>query len=94
MSIRAYIGRWLLKDSLLLAPANGANEVLRSDAQLDSVSFRYAVLRATNGVIIEQSRFKRNPVGPDWTHKLRIVKDGEDLADVIRSLVVAESLEP
>lgn len=59
--------------------------------QLDT-DFKFGLIKALNGTIIEISTFKSNPNGPDWTHEAYIVKDGETPADAMATLMIMKGL--
>jgi hypothetical protein len=87
--MRSALRDWLLgndRDRPVLTTASHLSDDL--DPQLN-----FSVLKAANGTILKVSKFRPNPRGPDWTHELHIVKDGETVADLFLSIYAAHTLE-
>jgi len=86
--MRSALREWLLgndRDRPVITASHASDDL---DAQLN-----FSVLKAANGTILKVSKFRPNPRGPDWTHELHIIKDGETVADVFRSIYAAHTLE-
>lgn len=91
MAIRNVIRRWLLGPD--------PNQIRRQDKALGDVcgsgyrpdvppAVRVEVIEAVNGRVLNVGVYKPNPHGPDWTHHLYVVRDGEALPDAIATVLV------
>lgn len=75
-------------DSVLAKEAIVSSRVSEEDALLT-----FAVIRATNGYLVKASQYKPQQRGPDWIHRLYIVKDDEKIPDVIARIMAINALE-
>lgn len=57
----------------------------------DDKSVQVTLLTALNGQVLRVSTYKRNPHGPDWTHRLYIIERDQSLADAIAVCLVVRS---
>jgi hypothetical protein len=88
--IRNALRRWLLGDGSV--KVNDAPILSGADREThDNVTF--GVVKAENGTILKVSRYKPNPRGSDWVQELHIVKDGETVVDVFRTVYATHLLE-
>lgn len=89
MSIKQWLRNWLLSGEKLLGPeVVTANRVNEEDALLT-----FNIIKATNGYIVKASQYKPQQRGPDWIHRLYIVKDDEKIPDVIARIMAINALE-
>ena len=77
-------------DSVSVALADdGTRGVSRSQ---DMRRFRFEVVGALNGRVLEASLFKANPHGPDWTTDLYIIPEHTPVVEAISvALTILES---
>jgi hypothetical protein len=89
--IKRAIRRWLNDDSPALANAVTSSGLQETD---DRLNVTFALVPAENGMIVKQSYYRPiNGPGPDWQHKMYIVKENETLPEVLTRLAVAHMLE-
>lgn len=89
MNIKQWLRNWLMSsDSVLAKEAIVSSRVSEEDALLT-----FAVIRATNGYLVKASQYKPQQRGPDWIHRLYIVKDDEKIPDVIARIMAINALE-
>jgi hypothetical protein len=90
--IKRAIRRWLNNDgSEMDKPVVISSALQETD---DRFNVTFALVPAENGMIVKQSYYR--PVsgpGPDWHHKMYIVKENETLPEVLTRLAVAHMLE-
>lgn len=93
--LRIWLRNWLTrepqKQTSLLAKAIAADSQGVEGAD-EAAEFRFSIGRAINGKIVTISKFKRNPHGPDWTHQLYLVPEGEDLMDAVKTCMTITAL--
>jgi hypothetical protein len=88
--IKRAIRRWLNDDGLVAIKSSPAGH---SDTD-DRLNVTFALVPAENGMIVKQSYYRPiNGPGPDWQHKMYIVKENETLPEVLTRLAVAHMLE-
>lgn len=88
MSIKNVIRRWLLGPFNSLGgdnPVCAGSSGPRPDVP---ATVRVEVMEAVNGRVLNVGVYKPNPHGPDWTHHLYVVRDGEALPDAIATMLV------
>jgi hypothetical protein len=88
MGIKSFIRNWLASDE-----KGQRNEVDRpvlvSEGRHELEGHtRFEVIECMNGRLVKCSTFKPNPHGPDWTHKLYVMSDGESVGDAVNLLLV------
>lgn len=88
--IRAVItGKEYAQDKAVNVVSSGA---LIADVDPDDGAIQVTLLNALNGQVLRMATYKRNPHGPDWTHKLYIIERGQSLAEAVAvCLVVSRS---
>lgn len=88
--IKRAIRRWLNDDGpVAIKSAHGG----QTDTD-DRLNVTFSLVPAENGMIVKQSYYRPiNGPGPDWQHKMYIVKEGETLPEVLTRLAVAHMLE-
>ena len=87
--IRNALRRWLLRDAFS-EPTLASNVVQEREI---NETLTFGVIKAENGTILKVSRYKPNPRGSDWTQELHIVKEGETVIDVFRTVYATHLLE-
>jgi hypothetical protein len=99
MHFRNWIRNWLLKPPTVNTKYDNSLPGLVSSHGNQSMleegmcRIRFSVIPANGGTIIEQSVYKPNPRGPDWTFSLYIVGPDETVAECIQRLSVINKLE-
>lgn len=63
-----------------------------SDHSVDA-KIRIGLVNAINGKLLEVSTYVPNPHGPDWTHEMYIVQEGEVLSDAIAKVMLMKGLQ-
>jgi hypothetical protein len=67
---------------------DGTNSTYHTDAK-----FRVSLVPAVNGRLLEISTYSPNPHGPDWSHELYVVEEGEKLSSAIGKVMIMKGLE-
>lgn len=100
MGIKSFIRNWLLDDqadnkqvpepALKLRAGRLTLGHIVKDEIGESPETRFDIIDAMNGRIVRCSTFKHNPHGPDWTHQLYVMSDGESVGDAVNLLLVTK----
>lgn len=90
MGIKSFIRNWLTSDDQ--EQRIGVDRpVLVSEGRHEIEGHtRFEVIEAMNGRLVKCSTFKHNPHGPDWTHQLYVMSDGESVGDAVNLLLVTK----
>jgi hypothetical protein len=87
--IKRAIRRWLNDGPVAIK----SSPAVHSETD-DRLNVTFSLVPAENGMIVKQSYYRPvNGPGPDWHHKMYIVKENETLPEVLTRLAVAHMLE-